>query len=579
MRENPAIKARFQPSRWHWLGLILLIALGGLYFYLMRPDVAGILYDDGMYLMSAKALASGHGYRLMGIEGQPYFYKYPPLYPLCLAALWLINPHFPANIVWLKAFNILLSLGTLNLLAYHFRRNLKFPAWLSLALVACFGLNFRFIDVSIELMSEPLFMLLSVGALVLAHHYHANPEPLRPRQIGGLMLLSVAAYYTRSFGLVLVAALAIWLWIRKERKAAILFATGCGLCMLPWVLWSGSRPDTTYAVGDFLVRTFQETYFQSFKMDLRYEYSFPELYSKGLQELIGNFSVQLFPMLEWFFRQKATIVSESIIMGLSFGSLFLIGSRAYPLLKARQFSPSGLYISLYCLVLPCWSFFKFYPRFIIVILPFFLASCCLSLQQIQRQKAFKTLTLILLPTLIISTNTIHLWPYLQKPVPNTLLVNPYHDLWRDIELTSQFLSKNTPPDSLIYSSNRDENYLYALFTSRTFPDFIPFYPKVLLDQHCPTLNRLCIQQHLQYQTETLYHILQQKNVRYVIFSSYSIAKNKYNNWMFSTQSIPVNFELLKQHPLGFTQVMETPDGWISVYRFHPKTKPYPFKDR
>ena len=562
----------FQPNMGHWLGIILLIALAGLYFYMMRPDVAGILYDDGMYLMSAKALATGHGYRLMGIEGQPYFYKYPPLYPLCLAVLWLINPHFPTNIFCLKSFNILLSLGTLSLLAYHFRRNLKFPTWLSLALVAGLGFNFRFIEVSVELMSEPLFMLLSVGAMVLAHRYHAQPEPLHPRQIGWLMLLSIAAYYTRSFGLVIVAALALWLWLRKERKTAVLFALGCGFCMLPWVLWASSRPDTTYSMGDFLIRTFQETYFQSFKMDMRYEYSFPELYSKGLQELIGNFSLQLFPLLEWFFRHKATLLSESIIMGLSFGSLFLMGSRAYPLIKARQCSPSGLYIALYCLILPCWSFFKFYPRFIVVILPFFLVTLSNSIQAKPWGKTLKNGLLITLVTLMLGTNLIHVWPYLYKPVRNTLVLNPYHDIWYDIQLTNQFLKTHTEPNDILYSSSGDESYLYALNSNRTLLDFFPFYPKALLDKQCGDTNLSCLLQHIKSSFEVTYHVLQQKHASYVIFSTYGITKNKYNNWILCPRNKQPPFILGQQHPKAFRLVMQTPDGWISVYQFHPENE-------
>ena len=84
----------------------------------MKPDVTGFLYDDGMYLMVAKALANEQGYRLPEIVGSPWFYKYPPLYPALLALFWKMNPHFPENIPWLKCLNILLALATLGLWGY-----------------------------------------------------------------------------------------------------------------------------------------------------------------------------------------------------------------------------------------------------------------------------------------------------------------------------------------------------------------------------------------------------------------------------------------------------------------------------
>src|SRR5512140_1203032 len=39
----------------------------------------GILHDDAVYLVSAKSLAQGHGYRIESLPGQPFQTKYPPL--------------------------------------------------------------------------------------------------------------------------------------------------------------------------------------------------------------------------------------------------------------------------------------------------------------------------------------------------------------------------------------------------------------------------------------------------------------------------------------------------------------------
>src|SRR6202162_6628947 len=58
----------------------------------------GFYHDDSIYWVSAKSLAEGHEYRIASLPGQPYQTKYPPLSPTLLAAIWKINPNFPANL-------------------------------------------------------------------------------------------------------------------------------------------------------------------------------------------------------------------------------------------------------------------------------------------------------------------------------------------------------------------------------------------------------------------------------------------------------------------------------------------------
>ena len=61
------------------------------------PYPVGVFYDDGIYLVLAKALATGEGYRYLNIPGTPAATHYPPGYPIVLAALWKVTPEFPRN--------------------------------------------------------------------------------------------------------------------------------------------------------------------------------------------------------------------------------------------------------------------------------------------------------------------------------------------------------------------------------------------------------------------------------------------------------------------------------------------------
>src|SRR5262245_12487243 len=73
----------------------------------VHTDVCGQCHDDGIYVLTAKALAEGEGYRLTNLPGEPPQTKYPPLYPVLLALLWKLWPDFPANLVLLQGLSII----------------------------------------------------------------------------------------------------------------------------------------------------------------------------------------------------------------------------------------------------------------------------------------------------------------------------------------------------------------------------------------------------------------------------------------------------------------------------------------
>ncbi len=548
---------------------MLLAGFAGLACYVMKPEVAGFLYDDGMYLMAAKALAAGEGYRLSGVVGAPLFYKYPPLYPLILALGWLFNPHFPQNMVWFKCLNILFSTLTLGLWGYYFQKIRRFSTGISLLLVAIVATNWRFLEVSTELMSEPLWMLLTVITLILCHRFHAKNQPLSLFQTGILIGLSVAAFYTRTMALPLMAGVGLWLWINRQRKQALFYAVGSFTLSLPWLQWSGARKDTTYGVGDFLVRSFQETYFQSFRMDLNHEYTLIELLSKGASELLGNLSVQFFPLLERFFLSKPTLFSESIILALSMLLTLGLGHYAYQQLQKRQYSPEGLYVAFYLVILPFWSFHSVYPRFIMPLMPLLISFLVSMAPDSPR---FKTAVAFALPTLLVGMlglNALHLAPYLQKATPNELTVQPQLNLWAEYQQAFQFIKTHTPAHSRIYIKNMDENYFYALHTHRPVFDFFIFLPQKRLLKACPNPNRICLEQLQQQNTQATGQVLNYQGAHYIVDSPVRVLKNQYNNWFPVPSTKQLNPLFSSPAPKRLERVFQTQAGLISIYQYVP----------
>ena len=46
----------------------------------------GVFYDDGMYVVLAKSIATGHGLHWLNVPGAPPATHFPPGYPLLLAS-------------------------------------------------------------------------------------------------------------------------------------------------------------------------------------------------------------------------------------------------------------------------------------------------------------------------------------------------------------------------------------------------------------------------------------------------------------------------------------------------------------
>src|SRR5258708_25766061 len=82
------------------IGVFVLALAPSVYLawtYRAMPHL-GYYHDDSIYLVSGKSLATGQGYRISSLPGEPYQTKYPPLYSALLAIVWRIDPNFPSNL-------------------------------------------------------------------------------------------------------------------------------------------------------------------------------------------------------------------------------------------------------------------------------------------------------------------------------------------------------------------------------------------------------------------------------------------------------------------------------------------------
>lgn len=200
----------------------------------MVPGVVGVIDDDAVYAVTAKALAEGDGYRLTNLPGAPAQTKYPVLYPALLALGWKAATTREAQIFAMQAMTA--GMGAVAMaLAYLY--GVRFGvasrgAALAGAAITVTAPNVLFY--CSQTLSEMSFAVALVAALwaVESRLRAAGSNAARDLLVGvllGLPLLCRTAGVTIPVGVFVVL---VWRKIDVRWIAAGAFAV-----TLPWFLW------------------------------------------------------------------------------------------------------------------------------------------------------------------------------------------------------------------------------------------------------------------------------------------------------------------------------------------------------
>ena len=210
----------------------------------ITPWPVGVFQDDAIYVVLAKALASGQGFRMINMPGAPHATHFPPGYPALLALLWKLVPTFPDNIVVFKFVNALFLAGT-AVFTYRFARTrLDVGPLAAFAGSAVGTISVVVLMITGVVLSEPLYMLLVMPALVVVER--AADDGTWQRAAAAGALIGVLAL-VRTVGVFLLpAALLVMLLRRQWRSAAVTAAVA--LCFIvPWQLWVSAYQGETPA--------------------------------------------------------------------------------------------------------------------------------------------------------------------------------------------------------------------------------------------------------------------------------------------------------------------------------------------
>lgn len=216
--------------------IIISIGLGfagfSLIVYITAPFGPGVSADSVHYIAAADNLIR-HS-RFIGYDGLP-FLSWPPLYPLLLATVsWIAksDPFLVGGYLNASFFGIIIVLSGI-LFQRAFDNSLRWfflGAWIGLS-------SFSFVILATSITSDPLFIILVLGYMLVGGKFMTNPKS---SSLLGLGVLAGVAAILRWNGFILIISTLILGLIayRHDLKAAFYNITwGCLVAVLPISLW------------------------------------------------------------------------------------------------------------------------------------------------------------------------------------------------------------------------------------------------------------------------------------------------------------------------------------------------------
>jgi hypothetical protein len=236
---GPARRAHDSVRAWP-LALVGLAALGlAIGIAILDATPVGVATDDAMYVILAKALATGQGYRFLNLPGAPAATHFPPGYPALLALLWKLAPDFPANVMLFKSVNAV-CLALIAVAVARFARVRLLPAGWSIAVAVLTVVSVPLLVLGTMLMSEFLFLALLLPLLPRLEAFVDRRDPgAAPAWHAAALGLAIGiCLLVRTHAIVLVPVMGLLLGMRRRWRDAAVVVGVAILILAPWQIWS-----------------------------------------------------------------------------------------------------------------------------------------------------------------------------------------------------------------------------------------------------------------------------------------------------------------------------------------------------
>jgi hypothetical protein len=224
--------------------MLLLVAVAAPVYLLRLNGVAGMVNDDAWYVLLAKSLADGTGFKLISSPIEAILPLYPPGFPAVLSPVFRAYPEFPANLWLLKSVSIAAMIGVGILTYLYFRnRQTSNEVATTAAIAVVVTPAFVFLATS-TVMSECVFTFTQLAAIVVAHRSVEAEGRRATRLLIAAAVIASAAVLVRSAAAGAVVAVALWLAHQRQWRRAMVFTATVALCLLPWMAYTTAQAPT-----------------------------------------------------------------------------------------------------------------------------------------------------------------------------------------------------------------------------------------------------------------------------------------------------------------------------------------------
>ncbi|MDO8680603.1 MAG: hypothetical protein Q7R30_18965 [Acidobacteriota bacterium] len=224
-----------------------VIAVAVTAIYALRIDpVAGLIVDDAWYIVLAKAIAQGDGYRLISSATAQILPAFPPGFPAILSVVFRASPEYPGNLWLLKSVSIVAMLGV-GLVTYRYLvryRSARPPLAAAVAISTVLSPALVFLATS-TVMAECVFTLAQLGVvLVIERAARAESAPRMQRDLCLAAVMAAGAVLLRSAGIAVVLAGAVYLVKARGWRWAMVFGAVVAACLTPWAVYANVHAPT-----------------------------------------------------------------------------------------------------------------------------------------------------------------------------------------------------------------------------------------------------------------------------------------------------------------------------------------------
>jgi hypothetical protein len=522
--------------------VVVLVVMSTIFVSVLAPGRLGEYHDDAIYVTTAKALATGQGYRIISLPFEPAQTKYPPFYPFLLSLIWRVYPQFPQNLIWMMLLSVVATLSFLGLtFGYLVRQGYSTP-WQALIVVTLAAINWRTLTLATGIYSEMVYGALSVAALYIADAHEKDQKSWPNRVLLGALL--GLAFLTRSSGIALLISVGAYYLIRKQpRKAFVSVGVG-GLFVFGWVGWCFINKTRSDAVNV----AYYTSYFGHFSqvvsdLGMMNHTSWPTT----LLGIVGRNALMLIVI-------SIPVVCLGIPYEwiLPFGFTLMFFAAGFYRRISHGLRLLHVYLICYLALHLFWLPNVTYDRFLIPLLPFLLlilvsefAALTLLLRKewSTGREAAKKVSVGLIGLAMIAAAGTTLYSYgsnLYSSIRSVSTITTNGPAGTDAEAIRWINAHTNQADVLVCYCDP----LYFLYTGHKATRSLPMRAGVTWEAH----------------QMSIFTIINQSNSRYLISTSKDF-ENEYQ----PEQQRESRKALIDQHPEKFSLVFESTDGRSAIY--------------